>query len=73
MEHLDRPAPIDPVLTLSQVRAAVSYSSSQLYRMVKAGSFPKQIRLGPGRVGWRQSTVAAWLKAREATEVPSEP
>lgn len=68
MEHQTQPAPIDPVLTLAQVEAAVSYSRSQLYRMVKAGTFPKQIRLGPGRVGWRQSAVAEWLASRETAE-----
>ncbi len=59
------PAGIDPVLTITQLQAAVIYSRSQLYRMIRAGSFPRPIRLGPGRVGWRQSAVADWLLERE--------
>ena len=55
----------DPVLEMGQVQVIVSYSTSQLYRMMKAGLFPTPIKLGPGRVGWRRSVVEAWLRSRE--------
>lgn len=66
MKHRPVPTGVDPLLTISQLPAIVIYSRSQLYRMIKAGSFPRPIRLGPGRVGWRQSAVTAWLNEREA-------
>lgn len=56
---------LDPLLTLHQVRATVIYSKSQLYRMIKTGAFPPPVRLGPGRVGWRCSSIANWLAARD--------
>ena len=65
MTHQIPPPEIDRVLTLTEVRSAVSYSSSSLRRMIKAGAFPEPVRLGPGRVGWRQSLVAKWLDKRE--------
>lgn len=65
MKNHTLPPDVDPVLTLAQVRAAVSYSPSSVWRMIKAGTFPRPVRLGPGRVGWRQSAVAEWLDARE--------
>jgi prophage regulatory protein len=55
---------IDPVLSLKQVRGLVLYSSSQIYRLIALGDFPDRIRLGPARVGWRTSDIAAWLKSR---------
>ncbi len=67
--------PIDPVLTLAQVREAVPYSSAQLWRMIKAGTFPRPLRLGPNRVGWRQSAVAGYLdlcEARTADELAAD-
>lgn len=56
---------IDPILTMAQVRAIVTYSHSQIYRLIKANQFPAQVRLGPGRVGWRQSAISRWLSQCE--------
>lgn len=53
--------PCDPVMSISEVTAVVSYSTSQIYRMMKTGQFPRSVRLGPGRVGWRRSAVIEWL------------
>jgi prophage regulatory protein len=56
---------VDPVLRIGEVQTALSYSASQIYRMVKAGGFPPPLRLGPGRIGWRQSVVEHWLQDKE--------
>ncbi|MEJ0065353.1 MAG: AlpA family phage regulatory protein [Caulobacteraceae bacterium] len=40
-------------------------SRSALDRAVKAGRFPKPIRLGPRRVGFRKSDLDAWLAAQQ--------
>jgi len=34
--------------------------------METAGSFPKRVPLGPGRVGWAASEIEAWIGARKA-------
>lgn len=65
--------PIDPVLTIEEVTAAISYSRSQIYRMVRSGAFPQPIRLGPCRIGWRRSSVASWLTAREGEAIGPAP
>lgn len=65
MKHETLPDDIDPVLTMKQVVAVVTYSRSQLYKMMKAQRFIQPIKLGPGRVGWRRSAVANWLSDRE--------
>jgi len=36
-------------------------SSTTLYRMVKAGSFPSSIRISEHMVGWLASDVDEWL------------
>lgn len=39
-------------------------SSVTLWRWVRAGRFPKPIRLGPNTVGWLKNEVSAWLESR---------
>lgn len=58
---------IDPILKVGEVRAAVSYSVSQIYRMIREERFPRPLRLGPGRVGWRRSAIVGWLAERPTT------
>jgi prophage regulatory protein len=65
MSPYSKPPIPDPVMQARAVSATISYSVSQLYRMVKAGTFPKPLRLGPGRVGWRQSVVDTWINSRQ--------
>ncbi|MCQ2040306.1 AlpA family phage regulatory protein [Pseudomonas kunmingensis] len=36
-------------------------SHATLWREIKAGRFPRQVRLSPGRVGWRASDLRQWL------------
>lgn len=63
---------IDPILTIAQVSSAVSYSRSQIYRMVDNHTFPAPIRLGTRRVGWRRSDIVRWLNSRSSLK-PSAP
>ncbi len=54
----------DPILPKAAVATWLGVSSSTVDRWSKTGAFPPCLRLGPGRVGWPQSTVQAWLDAR---------
>lgn len=55
---------LEPLLTLDDLRRILSVSASTVYRGVKAGTFPTQVRLG-GRVAWKSSDITAWLADRE--------
>jgi prophage regulatory protein len=44
----------------------VSYSTTQLWRLIKAGQFPRPIKIGGGRNAWLEEEVDAYLKARVA-------
>ena len=39
-------------------------SAVTLWRWVRAGHFPKPLKLGPNTVGWLKSDVLTWLEAR---------
>ena len=52
------------LLNARQVAETVGLSRCTIYRSVKAGRFPRQVRLGPNRVAWRADEIAAWNDAR---------
>jgi prophage regulatory protein len=60
------PGQPDRILLDPEVRAIVRYSSMHIWRLEKAGRFPRRIRLGPNRVGWSLKEVTDWIEARKA-------
>jgi len=52
------------LLSKKAVRETVLYSPQHIARLEAAGQFPKRVRLGPGRVGWIEEEVQAWLRER---------
>ena len=55
-----------------EVQELTGLARSTIYALVKAGRFPKPLRLGPRAVGWRLSDVLAWLEAPERDYDPNE-
>lgn len=52
------------ILRLPEVIARVGLRRASIYLHMAAGSFPKQISLGPRAVGWLESEVDGWLTSR---------
>ena len=44
----------------------VPYSKMHIDRLEKAGEFPRRIKLGAGRVVWKQSEILAWVESKRA-------
>lgn len=66
---------MQPISPLRIIRKAVvrdrvgGWSDTTLWRRVRAGTFPKPIKLSGGKygaVGWIESEVTAWIEARIA-------
>ena len=55
-----------------EVQELTGLARSTIYALVKAGRFPKPLRLGPRAVGWRLADVLAWLDAPERDYDPNE-
>ncbi len=52
---------------LASVKATavrLGVSKATLYRMVRAGTFPKQVRISLHRVGFVEHEVDAWIKEK---------
>ena len=54
----------EPFLRLPAVKKRTGFESSQIYKLIKQGQFPKQIYLGPQSVAWLESEVTDWMKER---------
>ena len=53
-------------IRIKEVLSITSLSQSELYRRIKAGTFPAQVKLAPGHVVWVQSEVDSWVADRIA-------
>jgi prophage regulatory protein len=58
--------PVSALLTLAQVKQLIPLSHSQLYRMMKAGTFPKPIRLSPSRIAFSAEAIQEFIAERSS-------
>ena len=58
------PARADPILCKAEVARQVGLSPATIDRMRARDKFPPALQLSPRRVGWRHSTIIAWLDRR---------
>lgn len=42
----------------------VGLSDTTLWRLERAGRFPKSIRISPGAVAWRETDIENWITER---------
>lgn len=54
------------LLRLPQVLERTALKRSQLYRLIKLGDFPKQIKLSERCCAWDSDSVDAWIESRKA-------
>ena len=54
------------IISQKELAIRVPYSTVQIWRLEKAGTFPRRIKLGPNRVGWVEAEVDDWLGQRMA-------
>jgi prophage regulatory protein len=54
------------ILRQRHVIEKVGYSGMQIWRLEKAGRFPRRIKLGPNSVGWIAEEIDEWIRERIA-------
>ena len=52
------------VIKLKRVIALTSLSSATIYRLVKKGEFPKQLKLAERSSGWLLEEINDWLESK---------
>ena len=55
------------ILRRKQVEHRTGHGRTAIYRGIADGTFPAPIKIGPRSVGWLESEVSDWIKARIAS------
>ena len=55
------------ILRRPEVEDLTRLSKATLYRMIKSGTFPRPIKLGPRAVGWLRQEIDEWVAGCERT------
>lgn len=58
------------LISLKQVLHLIPLSKSEIYRRIKAGTFPKQVHLGPSRVAFSEAEIERWIANRNVGGQP---
>ena len=61
--------PRDRLLRLPDVEAVTGCKKSTIYSLMKAGKFPRCVRITARMAAWPESAVLTWVQARIAGEV----
>jgi prophage regulatory protein len=56
-------------IKLGAVKTLTTLSTSEIYRRIAAGRFPKQVMLGPKSAVWIEAEVIAWCDSLIALRV----
>ncbi|MBI6764480.1 AlpA family phage regulatory protein [Pseudomonas syringae] len=60
-EHTDAAgAQLRRVIKLGELKALTTLSTSEIYRRIAAGRFPKQVMLGPKSAMWVEAEIISW-------------
>jgi len=54
------------LISVKTVCARTAISRASLYRFIDEGTFPKPVRLSPGRIAFVESEVEGWVKRKIA-------
>lgn len=52
---------IDRFIRLDEVLHITGLGRNTVYRRIREGTFPKQVRIGPNSAAWRQSAISKWM------------
>lgn len=54
------------ILKMRDVTRLTTLHRATIYRLIERDEFPKQIRIGRRRVGWRESDVSDWINHQQS-------
>ncbi|NWH07345.1 MAG: AlpA family phage regulatory protein [Alphaproteobacteria bacterium] len=54
----------DTLLTIEEVAVRTRLSKPTIYKLIRQGDFPRQLRLCANKVAWLEREVGEWVAAR---------
>jgi prophage regulatory protein len=64
--HVPADLPVTGYVRLSQLVRLIPFSPATVWRKVRAGQFPKPLKLSANVTAWKAEDVREWMKSREA-------
>ena len=61
------------LITLPEVIKIVPYSPSHLWRLERAGKFPKRVQIGANRIGWVAEEIDRWIDKKIQNRTSQNP
>ena len=52
------------IIRMSELLQTVGLSRPSIYRLMKLGEFPQQVKIGLSAVGWSRTEVEHWIASR---------
>ncbi|AVH35900.1 AlpA family transcriptional regulator [Pseudomonas monteilii] len=62
----------DRFMRIAEVTRVTALSRNTIYKRMREGTFPKQVKLGPNSVAWLQSDISAWMTSVMSDESEAE-
>ncbi len=59
-------AGVDPIVRLKEFLRLTGLGRSTVYKLIGQGDLDRPLRISARSIGWRQSTVSAWLNSRNS-------
>ena len=59
----------DTLLTIEEVADRIRLSKPTIYKLIRRGQFPRQLRLCENKVAWLEREVEGWVAARADARV----
>ncbi len=61
------------LLPMAVVVELTTYSRPSIYRLIDQGRFPVPLKLGGGKIAFREAEILEWLESRPRAMSPNEP
>ena len=55
---------MNTIIRKRELSQKLGVSECSIWRWVRAGHFPKPIKLGPNAIGWETSAIERWLQTQ---------
>jgi prophage regulatory protein len=56
----------DRLIRIKELKKLIGLSNATIYRLIRNGTFPKQIHLSDKCVAWRLSAIEAWIREKQS-------
>ena len=64
---------VDRIIRRPELLRITGLSAATIYRKISQGWFPRPVQLGKNSIGWKASSIQAWLDSLEEAGIRTPP